>query len=61
MTPVFATNSTGKEAQAMRATEATEPSSERKKSRALAEYPALLPHKEEKGVSLFYRVFIKKQ
>jgi hypothetical protein len=45
----------------MRATEATEPSSERKKSRALAEYPALLPHKEEKGVSLFYRVFIKKQ
>jgi len=33
----------------------------KKKSRALAEYPALLPHKEEKGVTIFYPGSTKKQ
>jgi hypothetical protein len=33
----------------------------KKKSRALAEYPALLPHKEEKGVSIVYLTFPQKQ
>jgi len=30
------------------------PAPYRKKSRALAGYPALLPHKEEKGVTVVY-------
>jgi hypothetical protein len=35
--------------------------SERKKSRALDGYPALLPHKEEKGVCTVYSKMPKKK